>query len=394
VPDFKFPGVYVEEIDPGMHPIEGVSTTIAAFVGFAESGTTTATLISSFNEYNETFGGFATNGYLPYAVQGFFQNGGQRCYVLRLSTHTSPLTRAKLPSLPRSSVKEVGVPADPKLTHAMPIEAAKALVQLDTVSDISIVCCPDEHSVSGMTAALIAQCERLRYRFAVLAAPVGDDLSNAPPSEARSAHAAYYASWVMVANPAGGAAIAVHPGGHITGAIVANDLRRGVHKAPGNLPITGIVGLERIITDRQQEALSPRGVNVLRNFPGRGNFIWGTRTTSSDPEWKYVNIRRFFIYLENSIEQGTQWVAFEPNGEPLWASVRQTIDNFLLNVWKVGALLGNSPGEAYFVRCDRTTMTQDDIDNGRLICLVGVAAVRPAEFVIFRIGQRTADASC
>jgi len=148
---------------------------------------------------------------------------------------------------------------------------------------------------------------------------------------------------------------------------------------------------ESDINFHQQELLNPLGVNCLRFFAGRGYRVWGARTASSDPEWKYVNVRRYFNYLEASIDRGTQWAVFEPNGPQLWANVRRTIEDFLLNEWMSGALLGDKPEKAYFVRCDRSTMTQNDLDNGRLICLIGVAPLRPAEFVIFRIGQWTAD---
>jgi phage tail sheath protein FI len=392
VPEFKAPGVYVEQVNPGMRPIQGVSTTVAAFLGFAESGPFAPTIIKSLGEYQSSFGGFAAPGCLPYAMQGFFENGGSGCYVLRLPSPTPRVNRANVAGSAIVTTKPTPVGASPKLTPLAPIVAAKALTPLEDLDDISIVCCPDEHSIAGMTAALVAHCEELRYRIAILAAPLGSDLSDAPPPEAQSSYAAYYAPWLRVANPNGGAAISVHPGGHVAGAMVANDGKRGVCKAPANLPIAGIVGLERQITDQEQFVLNPRGVNVLRTFPGRGNLIWGARTTSTDPEWKYINVRRYFIYLEKSIQQGTQWVLFEPNGEQLWANVRQTIENFLFNEWKSGALLGDKPDEAYFVRCDRTTMTQDDLDNGRLICLIGVAPLKPAEFVIFRIGQWTADA--
>jgi hypothetical protein len=156
--------------------------------------------------------------------------------------------------------------------------------------------------------------------------------------------------------------------------------------------VRGALRFETDINFAQQEVLNPLGVNCLRYFPGRGYRVWGGRTASSDPEWKYVNVRRYFIYLEASIDQGTQWAVFEPNGEALWANVRETVTAFLYNEWISGALLGSTPQEAFFVRCDRSTMTQADLDNGRLICLVGVAALKPAEFVIFRIGQKTADA--
>ncbi|HEU4621376.1 MAG TPA: phage tail sheath C-terminal domain-containing protein, partial [Burkholderiaceae bacterium] len=154
----------------------------------------------------------------------------------------------------------------------------------------------------------------------------------------------------------------------------------------------GALRFEPNVNFGQQELLNPIGVNCLRALPGRGLRVWGARTISSDPEWKYVNVRRYFNYLEASIDRGTQWAVFEPNGDLLWANVRGTIGDFLFNEWKSGALLGTKPEEAFFVRCDRTTMTQNDLDNGRLICLIGVAVVKPAEFVIFRIGQKTADA--
>src|SRR5262249_39062437 len=154
----------------------------------------------------------------------------------------------------------------------------------------------------------------------------------------------------------------------------------------------GALRFETDVNFAQQEVLNPVGVNCLRYLTGRGYRVWGARTASSDPEWKYVNVRRYFNYLESSIDTGTQWAVFEPTGERLGATIRETIASFLYNEWRSGALLGATPEEAYFVRCDRSTMTQNDLDNGRLICLIGVAAIKPAEFVIFRIGQMTAEA--
>jgi phage tail sheath protein FI len=358
VTEEKSPGVYIEEVSFRARSIEGVSTTTTAFVGLAAGGPSEPTLVTGFSEYESQFSN-APGGYLSHTVRGFFQNGGTRCFVLGVSTDDV---------------------------------SGATLAQLEDLSDISMVCCPDEHTISGMSAALVKHCEGRRDRIAILAAPLGDDLSKAPPAELQSSFAAYYAPWVMVQNPAGGPAIAVHPGGHVVGAIAKNDLNRGVHKAPANLALQGIVGLERNITKSEQDVLNPLGVNVIREFPGRGILIWGARTTSADPEWKYLSVRRYFIYLEGSIDKGTQWAVFEPNGDQLWANVRRRIEGFLLNQWQDGALLGRKPDEAYFVRCDRTTMTQNDLDNGRLVCLIGVAPVKAAEFVIFRIGQWTADA--
>jgi phage tail sheath protein FI len=170
------------------------------------------------------------------------------------------------------------------------------------------------------------------------------------------------------------------------------DTERGVFKAPANEVLRGVLDLEYDINDGMQDDLNPKGVNVIRRFPGRGIRVWGARTITSNALWKYVNVRRLFIFIEQSIDRGTQWAVFEPNSEPTWMAVRTSITNFLRTVWRNGALMGTTQDEAFFVRCDRTTMTQDDFDNGRLICLIGVAPVKPAEFVIFRISQKTLEA--
>jgi hypothetical protein len=178
----------------------------------------------------------------------------------------------------------------------------------------------------------------------------------------------------------------------VCGIYARTDIERGVHKAPANEIVRGLTEFEININKARQDVLNPEGINALRFFPGRGSRVWGARTMSSDPEWKYVNVRRLFIYLEHSIDKATQWAVFEPNGDRLWNNIRRTIEDFLLVQWKNGALLGEKPEKAFFVRCDRTTMTQNDLDNGRMICLIGVSPVKPAEFVIFRIGQWTGDA--
>jgi phage tail sheath protein FI len=177
----------------------------------------------------------------------------------------------------------------------------------------------------------------------------------------------------------------------MAGIYARNDVEIGVHKAPANEVVRNAIGLEVLINKAQQDVLNPLGINCIRFFEGRGIRVWGARTISSDPEWKYLNIRRYFAFLEASIDRSTQWAVFEPNGERLWANIRRTVESFLANEWKEGHLAGTKVEEAFFVRCDRSTMTQNDLDNGRLICLIGVAPLYPAEFVIFRIGQWTAD---
>jgi uncharacterized protein len=280
-----------------------------------------------------------------------------------------------------------------------------ALARLLPLEDISILAAPGHTAYvgwEGIQGALISHAERQRaYQIAVLDTQPDQLIGGAREARSRidSKYAALYYPWVMVPNPAWRPGrddlqreIALPPSGFIAGIYARNDVQRGVHKAPANEVVRGALRFESDVNHDEQGVLNPQGINCLRFFPGRGYRVWGARTVSSDPEWKYVSVRRYFNYVERSIDVGTQWAVFEPNGEALWANVRQTIASFLYNEWRSGALLGTDPKQAYFVRCDRSTMTQNDLDNGRLVCLVGVAVVKPAEFVIFRIGQKTADA--
>lgn len=263
------------------------------------------------------------------------------------------------------------------------------LSAFETVDEISIVCAPNENddNLAGLSDALVGHCENMKDRFAVLQAKLsaGPVSKLEPPVDSK--YAAFYYPWIKVIDPVTNRTKLVPPGGHIVGIYARSDVQRGVHKAPANEPLRGVNELQFALTKGEQETLNPRGVNCIRAFPGRGIRVWGARSTSSDPSWKYVNVRRLFLYLEESIEESTQWVVFEPNDQRLWARVRQGVNDFLKTEWKKGALMGNTPEEAFFVKCDDTTMTDNDIENGRLIVLIGVAPVRPAEFVVFRISQ-------
>lgn len=276
------------------------------------------------------------------------------------------------------------------------------LKAFEDVEDISIVAAPGStfgysngYSKQAPTIInmLISHAERMRYRIAVLDS--GDDQAivdvRAMKAKIDSKYAAFYYPWVRVLDPVTQQEIHLPPSGFVAGIYARNDVERAVYKAPANEVVRLAIGFEKTLNKAQQEVLNPEGINCFRFFEGRGFRLWGARTTSSDPEWKYVNLRRYFAYLERSIDRGTQWAVFEPNGDALWANVRLTVQDFLYNEWVSGALLGEKPEKAFFVRCDRSTMTQNDLDNGRLVCLIGVAVVRPAEFVIFRIGQWTAD---
>jgi len=280
--------------------------------------------------------------------------------------------------------------------------AKTGLKSLEDIADISIVAAPgysagggdDPTRVQTISNALVSHAEKMRYRIAVLDSADGQSLADVRAQRAQldSAWAAFYYPWVRVLDQVTGEEIILPPSGFVSGIYARNDVEKGVHKAPANEIARGALGFEVMLNKGQQDVLNPEGINCFRFFEGRGNRLWGARTASSDPEWKYVNLRRYFAYLERSIERGTQWAVFENNNEPLWANVRRTIEDFLYNEWSQAHLMGDKPETAYFVRCDRSTMTQNDIDNGRLVCLIGVAPVRPAEFVIFRIGQWTAGA--
>ena len=278
-------------------------------------------------------------------------------------------------------------------------DRATGLRAFEALEDISIVAAPgstrvEDSNSRSVIGHLINHAEKMRYRIAVVDSVKGQTIAEVRAMRALydSSHAAFYYPWVRILDPVTQQENHYPPSGFVAGIYARNDIERAVYKAPANEVVNLAIGFETLLNKGQQEVLNPEGVNCFRYFEGRGMRLWGARTMSSDPEWKYVNLRRYFAYLERSIDKGTQWAVFEPNGERLWANVRSTVADFLLNEWQNGALLGDKPEKAYFVKCDRSTMTQNDLDNGRLVCLVGVAPLRPAEFVIFRIGQFTADA--
>ena len=283
-------------------------------------------------------------------------------------------------------------------------ELRTGLFTLRNIEEISIVTVPGRTSVA-MQAALINHCEFMRYRFAVLdgSPPPQDSLANIQMQRQQfdTKYAALYYPWLLIpdpypANPSAPPDYPIPPSGHMIGVYARTDIERGVHKAPANEVVRGVIGLQRKLNKEQHDILNPYpvNINVIRDFRdnNRGIRVYGGRVITSDSDWKYVNVRRLLIFIEASIDRGLQWVVFEPNAEPLWARVRRSISNFLTLVWRNGGLEGTKVEEAYFVKCDRTTMTQTDIDSGRLICVVGVAPVKPAEFVIVRIGLWTAHA--
>jgi phage tail sheath protein FI len=514
MPEHLHPGVYVEEIERGPRPIEGVPTSTAAILGEAERGSVTPRLVTSYEDYQRWFGNvFSPNKFLPYAVNGFFENGGKRAFICRLAGENATvasaqfgpfLIRAAGPGLwgtrikvkvsdgtrvgfrvqlaywsdepvpdfdpfldlttpprpqhtedfddldtdeqspdyygkrlpfvdlekgdakqgPESSalgvlVRPAGVTANSRpangtqvltsgVDDAEPlgaddfdglpaggrtIEQGLAALELDPFREVALVYSPMVDA--EIARKIIGHCEKMRFRFAV----IDSDKGKVSPSELNpretltdSSYAAFYFPWLVTSDPKTGVRTLTPPGGHVLGVYARSDTERGVFKAPANEIVRGALSLEFDINDEIQDSLNPKGVNAIRSLPGRGIRVWGARTIASNALWKYVSVRRLFIFLERSIYEGTEWVVFEPNDDRLWARVVDTIRLFLRSQWRLGALFGQTEQEAFFITCDRTTMSQDDILNGRLICEIGIAPVRPAEFVIFRIFQHTSEA--
>lgn len=258
-------------------------------------------------------------------------------------------------------------------------------------ADVNIMAVPGIVS-ANVQLALVSHCENLASRFAVLDMPmeaktVVDIMKHRDIAD--SDYCAMYHPWLQVFDPLDKRDTFIPPSGSVMGIYARSDNSRGVHKAPANEVVANCTGLMVNYNVAEQDLLNPKGVNLIRKFPGAGIRVWGARTASSKPLWKYINVRRLFIYIEESIKSNTNWVVFEPNDVALWSRVKRTIELFLQGVWRTGALVGSSPEEAFFIDIGPNTMTKDDIDNGRLICVIGVAPVKPAEFVIFRITQKT-----
>ncbi len=509
MPEYLSPGVYFKTVDRGITPVEPLSTSTLGILGESERGPVCPRAVGSFIEYKDLYGEYGPYGdirdfrgniFLPIAVEGFFANGGTRCYIARIVKADSlyaqlnilfgnaqvtvkaigpgtwgnrisvKIENARLHQLDydlfkltvaywkyplpdknelndaiitrKATVVEVyddlamvnfenyinGVsrlieilkpvavtrrPANSPFTYLLggkdgnqgqPIRLDDyiglvgpdrahdtGLRAFENIEDIALVCAPNEHDFdkekNNLTAALIDHCEKKQDRFAILQAePEAGNIDNiTPPMDSK--YAAFYFPWLRVKSPYAEATIVVPPCGHIAGVYARSDTQHGVHKAPANEVLEGASAAQLLLSTSDQDKLNPRGVNCIRVFPGRGIRIWGARTISMDPIWKYVNVRRLFLFVKKSIMSGMQWVIFEPNDEKLWERITQIVNRFLTDIWKNGGLQGSSPEEAFFIRCDKTTMTPDDIDHGRIVCIIGIAPVKPAEFLSFRFVQ-------
>jgi phage tail sheath protein FI len=388
----RTPGVYVEEVSSGSKPIEGVGTAVAAFVGLAPGGPVSRPIrISSWNQFERVYsdpqepenGPFMPGAYLAHAVYGFFQNGGGMCWVVG-----------------------VGRRGDAASDSERAAALHEGLGSLAAVREVTIVCLPDLVTLSaktegaspaGVAAALVEDCERAGNRMAILDPPAelgAQDVLDWRTEVGRydSPSATLYYPWIEVTEPLSDEPILVPPSGHVAGVWARADDSFGIHRAPTDLPLLGVSGLAHDIQEGEDESLDGAGVNRIRSFPRRGIRVWGARTLSSDPEWRYVNVRRLFMYVEESIGKGTRWAMFEPNDERLRSRLHSEICRFLTRMWYEEALSGSSPEEAFYVKCE-PEMTPADIETGRVVVEVGIAPVKPAEFVVIRIGQRTAEAA-
>ncbi|MFI1166325.1 phage tail sheath family protein [Streptomyces sp. NPDC020801] len=313
-----------------------------------------------------------------------------------------------LPSAPAAAGAEEGDAgaASGVLAHYVgDVSRRSGLSGLEAIDDVTMVAAPDlmaayqrgdlsREQVKAVQLAMIDHCENMANRMAII-----DPLPDMSPTKVHewrqneagfdSKFAALYYPWIKVADPSNGSTFIMPPSGHVAGLWARNDEARGVHKAPANEVLRGALDLGIQITRGEQERLNPAGINCIRSFPGRGIRVWGARTLSSDPAWRYLNVRRLFNYLEESIFRGSQWVVFEPNDERLWATVRRNVAAFLVGEWRQGALFGATPDEAFYVKCDAETNPPDVIESGQVVCEIGVAPVKPAEFVVFRISQES-----
>jgi phage tail sheath protein FI len=428
---YQSPGVYVEEMERGTRPIEARGTSTAGFMGITseasrkaidpatgervvvESLLNKATLVTSWTQFVDYFGDFVPGAYLPDAVYGYFANGGGNCYVISLRALKEPAQEAKRSRKSKTAAEEPPADANPSPPAFLPLTVEEIIGDIsdrtglggfENQDDISLLLCPDmmagydsseaaKERIKAIQAAMIVNCERNRYRFAVLDTP--PDLNAQQVAQWRkdgnidTSYAAMYYPWIYVADLSGGESTRklVPPSGHVAGIYNRSDNERGVHKAPANEVVQLALDLEIRLSRNEQDVLNPLGVNCIRSFPGRGIRLWGGRTLSSNPAWRYVNVRRLFIMVESSMDVGLQWVVFEPNDSNLWARVRRDITSFLRLVWLGGALFGATPEQAFYVKCDEELNPLEVRDLGKLIIEVGLAPVKPAEFVIFRISQ-------
>ncbi len=373
---YQAPGVYSNIVSSGNKPIESVGSSTAAFIGQTSAGPVEqATLVTSWAQYQKLFGGVAEGGFLAHAVYGFFLNGGSKAFINNLGPKVEGQTEEDVAA--RIKGEDKG-PA-----HRTGLNAFKG------IEEISLVAAP------GMTSATVHQllsdhASECGDRMAVLdgIAELGEVQLHEFPRIGDSKDSALYWPWIQVFDESTKKVTCVPPSGHVMGVIARVDSDRGVHKAAANETIRGALGLKYSLTRSEQSLLNPRGINLIRDFDDMGIRIYGARTLSADPEWKYLNVRRLFQVAKQSITKGSEWVVFEPNNEQLWGAVARNIRAYLKTLFMQGALKGKTPEEAFYVRCDATTNPPENIDLGIVTIEIGIAPVKPAEFIQINIQQQ------
>ena len=410
--EYSTPGIYVEELATGAHSIEGVGTSTAAFLGVApnpDARLHEAYAVNNWSQFVKEYGGPGlASTPLAQAVFGFFDNGGSRCYIVNIGTG-----------------KELVGNGGGK---------RKGIATLEEVDEVAIVAAPGLADAATYDT-LLSHCENLQDRVCILDPPFDvrniDQLKTvataAPPPKPKKpaageggtaaeggggatggssgtpglrprtsdrGYGAFYFPWIRIRDPFSPKDLVfAPPSGHMAGIYARTDATRGVHKAPANEVIRGALDLSYKVTRAEQGELNKLGVNCIRLFSTQGIRVWGARTIAdSSSEWRYLNVRRLFNMIEESIANGTRWVVFEPNDMTLWKSIRRDITAFLMLQWRQGALMGATPEDAFFVKCDAETNPPEEIDAGRVTTVIGIAPVKPAEFVIFKIGQTASGA--
>jgi phage tail sheath protein FI len=403
MPFFQTPDVYIVE-ERGPKTVQPVGTSVAAFLGLAPDASAHPNEAVAVNSWTQFCAEFVSNDnprstFLSHAVNGFFNNGGSRCFIVNIPDGDAiagtdrPRTGLKL----LEEIDEVSIVGAPGRTDPASHEAL--LLYCEKAGNCVAICDPPED---------VKNTELLKIVETAAAPPKSKDKdkdagSGTPDATAKSAAAGglrprvslggfgtFYFPWLYVAdafNPKGDL-VAVPPCGHMAGIWARTDGKRGVHKAPANETVAGALNLKYRVTSPEQAELNSMGVNCIRFFSTEGMLVWGARTLAEESsEWRYLNVRRLVIMIEESIKRATRWVVFEPNDRTLWKTIRSEISGFLTAVHRDGALAGATPEEAFFVLCDETTNTPASIAMGQVNTVIGIAPVKPAEFVIFKIGQ-------
>lgn len=403
MPFYASPGIYVEEVSGGARPIAAVGTSTAGFVGTApdpSARTGEAVAVNSWSDFVRIFAGTGIPPSTPLArsVYGFFDNGGGRCYVANIGPD-EPLSgsgrrRTGLGLL--EAIDEIAIIVAPGYTD--PVSHEDLLKHCELLGDRVAILDPalEFSDVEQLTRVAAAAKPTRSTRKGSAGAEQADatkagaETAGPPPAlrPRRSDYGAFYLPWLVVRDPLSGEIVETPPSGHVAGVWARTDNLRGVHKAPANEPVRGAVDLTYRVTRVEQDVLNPAGVNCIRFFPTEGIRVWGARTLAAEAsEWRYLNVRRLFNMLKESIGDGTRWIVFEPNDGLLWRSIRRDVGAFLTRVWRDGALYGRTPQEAFFVKCDEETNPPDVRDAGQVVTLIGVAPVKPAEFVVFKLSQ-------